>query len=136
MKNNCNNTDCQNQGTLCYKCNGVSFYKMPKQSNIKLKKSKRAGSSLERQSVYAHLQNNSGAGYRKGDVETNNTLIECKSTGKNCITIHREWLEENSQHASKYGKMPVLNIQFGGDQQIYSIVKTEDLEQLLILLED
>ena len=132
---NCKNTDCRNNDTLCYKCNGISFYQQVKTKSVKMRKSKRAGSELERKSVSAHLQSNSGAGWRKGDVETNNTLVECKSTGKQSISIKREWLESHIQDAIKYDKIPVLNFQYGGDRQIYSIVRNEDLESLLLLLE-
>lgn len=132
----CKNADCLNNDTLCYKCNGISFYKQMKSKTPKMRKSKRAGSSLERQSVSAHLQSNSGAGYRKGDVETNNLLIECKATGKQSMTVKREWLETNFKDALMYGKISVLNFQFGGDEQIYSIVRNEDLIDLLSLLDD
>jgi len=62
----------------------------------------------------ADLTPNSGARWHsKADLETENALIEIKSTTKDQIVIHKGWLEKIRNEALKQGKEPILVIDFG-----------------------
>lgn len=62
----------------------------------------------------AKLTPNSGARWHsKGDLTTETHLIEVKSTAKNQMVIHKDWLEKIRAEALKDGKDPILVIDFG-----------------------
>lgn len=57
----------------------------------------------------------SGAGWvHKGDVSTEDEVIECKATGKTQITIKAAWLEKVFGEAVRKLKRPVLEIELNG----------------------
>lgn len=77
---------------------------------------------------------NSGAtAFQKGDVTTNNILIECKTCveEKKSFSIKREWLEKNKEEAFEMGKdYSVLAFNFGPDTANYYVID-EKLFKLL-----
>ena len=77
---------------------------------------------------------NSGAtAFNKGDVTTDNILIECKTcvTEKKSFSIKKEWLEKNKEEAFEMGKdYSVLAFNFGPDTSNYYVIN-EKLFKLL-----
>ena len=69
---------------------------------------------------------NSGATpFQKGDVNTDNILIECKTKVKpsETMTIHKEWLEKNEKEALFMGKTySALAFNFGPNEKNYYII--------------
>lgn len=72
----------------------------------------------ERKTAAAHggrLTPRSGAGWvHKGDVSTEDEVIECKATGKTQITLKASWLEKVFNEAVRKLKRPVLEIELNG----------------------
>lgn len=67
---------------------------------------------------------NSGAPWHsKGDLKNDTQLIEVKSTDKNQMTVHKEWLEKIRTEAIKIGREPIIVIDFGDIKIIGSIEK-------------
>lgn len=66
---------------------------------------------------------NSGAtAFSKGDVTTDNWLIECKTTTteKKSFSVKKDWLEKNKEEAFAMGKeYNALVFDFGGGQRYY-----------------
>lgn len=61
----------------------------------------------------------SGAGWvHKGDVQTEDELIECKATGKTQITLKAEWLRKVFLEAAARLKRPVLEFQLDGQEYV------------------
>ena len=84
---------------------------------------------------------NSGAtAFDKGDVKTNEWLIECKTcvSEKNSVSIQRKWLDKNEEEAFAMGKNhSALCFNFGEDhhpQNNYII--TEEEFKRLVNMED
>lgn len=79
---------------------------------------------------------NSGAtAFNKGDVTTDNVLIECKTciSEKKSFSIKKEWLEKNKEEAFEMGKeYSVLAFNFGPDTKNYYVID----ERLFTLLQD
>jgi len=50
----------------------------------------------------------------KGDVKTQDYLMEAKRTDKNSITVKAEWLAKIDHEAINAGKKPALVIEIGG----------------------
>lgn len=69
---------------------------------------------------------NSGAtAFEKGDVQTDNILIECKTCieNKKSFSIKKEWLEKNKEEAFAMGKdYSVLAFNFGSNSENYYII--------------
>lgn len=69
---------------------------------------------------------NSGAtAFAKGDVATDNILIECKTCTENkkSFSIKKEWLEKNKEEAFAMGKdYSVLAFNFGPDSANYYVI--------------
>lgn len=68
---------------------------------------------------------NSGAtAFNKGDVQTDNFLIECKTSTseKQSFTVKREWLEKNAEERFAMGKdYSALAFDFGAGERYYII---------------
>lgn len=69
---------------------------------------------------------NSGAtAFNKGDVITDNMLIECKTCmdNKKSFSIKKEWLEKNKEEAFEMGKSySALAFNFGPDTDNYYVI--------------
>lgn len=70
---------------------------------------------------------NSGAtAFNKGDVVTDNWLIECKTTTKDALasfSIKREWLMKNAEEAFAMGKdYNALCFDFGNGSKRYYVI--------------
>ena len=78
------------------------------------------------QMLNAKRQANSGAtAFAKGDVKTNNILLECKTCirDKKSFAIKKEWLEKNKEEAFAMGRdYGVLAFNFGPGQKNYYIL--------------
>ena len=89
-------------------------------------------------SVGGHQVANSGATtFNKGDVFTDNFLIECKTCTKEqkTFTVKREWIEKNKEEAFAMGKSySALAIDFGDGEQHY-IIGQELFNKLLKMTE-
>lgn len=82
---------------------------------------------------------NSGAtAFQKGDVTTDNWLIECKTTTateKASFSIKREWLEKNKEEAFAMGKdYNALAFDYGDGKQFY-IIDEKTFKQIVEVLE-
>lgn len=68
---------------------------------------------------------NSGAtAFSKGDVRTEDFLIECKTktTESESMTIHRDWIDKNEEEAFAMGKpYSAIAIDFGSGENFYII---------------
>lgn len=87
--------------------------------------------SKKQEKKVAHANNgsvvsNSGAtAFNKGDVLTDNFLIECKTKTSEAksFSIKREWLEKNKEEAFAMGKTrSALAFNFGPDEPNYYII--------------
>ena len=81
------------------------------------------------------VQPNSGATpFLKGDVTTQDWLIECKTqlTSKQSITIKKEWLDklEEERLAMRKPNM-TLAFNFGPNEDIYYIVNEKTIKELI-----
>jgi len=65
---------------------------------------------------------------RKGDVRTDDLLIEHKWTGKKSVTIKSEVLEKITKEAILDSRMPVLGLHLDGEN--YVVLLEEDFFQL------
>lgn len=66
-------------------------------------------------SLSGHRQRGSGASdYAKGDVKTDDFLIECKQTEKKSLSVKGEWLSKITREAMAAGKLPALSIEIKG----------------------
>ena len=85
-------------------------------------------------------QSNSGATpFYKGDVTTNDWLIECKTatSEKSSFSIKREWLEKNREEAFAMGKSyNALAFDFGDNGNTYYVVDQKTFKTLLNNMED
>ncbi len=84
---------------------------------------------------------NSGAtAFNKGDVKTDDWLIECKTTTateKASFSIKKEWLEKNSEEAFAMNKThSALAFQFGVNEPNYYIISERHFKEYLRLLEE
>jgi len=83
-----------------------------------------------------HRQPNSGATmFAKGDVTLDYWLLECKTKTKKSesITIHKEWIDKNSQEALFIGKpYNAVVFNFGPGEKNYYIID----ENLFIELQE
>lgn len=83
---------------------------------------------------------NSGAtAFQKGDVQTDNWLIECKTTTateKASFSIKREWLEKNKEEAFAMGKeFNALAFDYGDGKNWY-VINEKTFKYFLELLEE
>ena len=100
-------------------------------------------SSRQEKSVAKSLKGktvpNSGATpFQKGDVSTDNWLIECKTktSPSESISIKREWLEKNEEEAfSMQKEHAALAFNFGDlhNPRNYYIISEEEFKRLLKL---
>lgn len=86
------------------------------------------------------VQPNSGATpFMKGDVTTDEWLIECKTclTDKKSFSIKQEWLTklEEERFAMRRSKM-ALAFNFGPDQEMYFVINEKTFKELIRKDED
>lgn len=98
-----------------------------------LKRIKRRSAAQERavEDTYGGRRTpGSGSGWRKrGDVETNGFLFECKSTeNKTQITIKDKDLRQVERRATPSGRVPVLTFDLDGRR--YHILTDADFAEL------
>lgn len=78
---------------------------------------------------------NSGATpFSKGDVRTDNWLIECKTstTAKASFSIKREWLDKNREEAFAMGKdYNALCFDFGNGSNRYYIIDEKTFKEVM-----
>lgn len=83
---------------------------------------------------------NSGAtAFNKGDVTTDNILIECKTctTEKKSFSIKKEWLEKNKEEAFEMGKSySVLAFNFGPNTDNYYIIDEKTFKEFKEVIEN
>ena len=83
---------------------------------------------------------NSGATpFIKGDVSTNNILIECKTTltNKNSFAIKKEWLEKIKKESFAMNKPYfALAFNFGPKEENYFIINENFFKNIVLLMED
>lgn len=83
---------------------------------------------------------NSGATtFRKGDVTTDNWLIECKTATKekSSFSIKRDWLDKNKEEAFAMGKLyNALCFDFGDNSQRYYILDEKTFKTVLRLFKE
>lgn len=82
---------------------------------------------------------NSGAtSFDKGDVVTEDILVECKTKVKTSeqITIKKEWIRKNREEAFAMGKQySTIAFNFGPDEENYYIIDEYMFKMLQELLE-
>ena len=78
---------------------------------------------------------NSGAtAFNKGDVTTDNILIECKTCcdDKKSFSIKKEWLEKNKEEAFEMGKShSVLVFNFGPSSENYYVIDEKTFKEFM-----
>lgn len=81
------------------------------------------------QAYGGRLTPRSGAGWvHKGDVSTEDEVIECKATGKSQITLKAAWLVKVFGEATRKLKRPVLELSLGGED--YVVLRRHDYLEL------
>ena len=123
------------------KCGQCTNYRLFAASNP----SKISGSIFENHVVkeYNQLKKQlaSGGAFYKGDLIDNNFLMECKlrttkSNGKTQITIKKEWLDNILNVARGEGReIAVLPFGFQEDEEVYVIMRLEDLVKISLSIE-
>lgn len=82
---------------------------------------------------------NSGAtAFSKGDVTTDDMLIECKTCvdNKKSFSIKKAWLEKNKEEAFEMGKSySALAFNYGPDSANYYVIDEKLFKELLNYLE-
>lgn len=80
---------------------------------------------------------NSGATrFLKGDVTTDEFLIECKTstTDKKSFVIHKEWIQKNEKESMEMGKYySAIAFDFGDNEQYY-IINSRLFKKLVTML--
>lgn len=74
--------------------------------------------------------------FSKGDVVTNNWLVECKTqtTEKKSFSIKKDWIEKATEEAFSTGKSHVaIAFNFGGEDQTQNlyVISERDFKTLL-----
>lgn len=86
------------------------------------------------------VQPNSGAtAFAKGDVKTDDWLIECKTktTSSDSMSIKKSWLEKNMHEALFLGKQySALAFNFGPNEKNYYIIDEDTMFLLINLLKE
>lgn len=78
----------------------------------KLKKSQQQESRLAG-IVGGKVQRGSGSkDFHKGDVKSQDLLIEAKRTDKDSMSVKKSWLVKIFRESMTYGKIPALSIEF------------------------
>ena len=102
--------------------------------------SKRQETSVARQVGGKRVANSGATPFHKGDVETNDFLIECKTvtgTKHKSFSIREEWLLKNREEAIGMGKHhSALAFQFGVDEPNYYIIDERQFMEYLFLLKE
>jgi len=81
--------------------------------------SKRQEQSIARNLNSAKRQPLSGADFRaKGDVKSEQFLIEAKRTDKASLSVRADWLEKITMEALQAGRQPALSIQLTFDNRL------------------
>lgn len=90
--------------------------------------------------VEGRQQSNSGAGtFQKGDVTTDEWLIECKTATKEkaSFSIKHEWLTKNKEEAFAMGKYyNALCFDYGDAGERYYVINEKMFKQLLQFLKE
>lgn len=74
---------------------------------------------------------NSGSGWiEKGDGQNENVICELKSTDANSYRIQLQDLQKIEHHGEVSHKIPVFAVQFIQAEEVYLVVKPEDLMDL------
>ena len=74
---------------------------------------------------------NSGSGWiEKGDGQNDNVICELKSTDANSYRLNLQDLQKVQHHGEVSHKVPVFAVQFLQAEELYLIVKPEDLQDL------
>ena len=145
---------CQNRDK-CYRCYNMSLYKETK-SHFGFKKpsfkKKRSYKDLNKKDSWKVLEEDvsatlndklkdsmtrrsrmSGAlPFEKGDVVDNLLNIECKERGaEKSFSIKKEWLQKASKEAEETGRRMCLPFRFKGDEDIYCVMKFEDIAEIV-----
>ena len=103
---------------------------------MKLKPTRFYSSNQEKKVAKAiggkQVSNSGATDFQKGDVTTDNILVECKTctTEKKSFSIKKEWLEKNKEEAFEMGKeYSVLAFNFGPDTDNYYILDERTFKQ-------
>ena len=113
-----------------------------KEENMKQNKRKRSGKFYRKNEneVMKLLgfkpTKNSGAGWiEKEDGENEHCLCQLKSTDANSIKINKLDIDKLLYHASVSKKLPVFAVQFLENNEIFLLVKPEDLSDIAKYIE-
>lgn len=153
----CQNTD------KCYRCFDQQLLKLP-EDKIKSKNSKKkvfrhdvanaddswkdleqnVADSLKRVPTMQEARRSRRSGalwFEQGDVVDSILHPECKErtgielkSGERSMSIQRGWLEKASSECRDSGKLMCLPFRFKGDEQIYNIMKFEDIAELVTMM--
>lgn len=78
---------------------------------------------------------NSGSGWvEKEDGESENVLCQLKSTDAQSIKVSKMDLDTLQYHAFVSHKIPVFAIQFLGSDELYLVIKPDNMEELSLYL--
>ena len=147
----------------CYRCYNSNLLKVKKISNRKVSKPSRMSSILPKNDNKELTCDNSwetlekdvtdslndvptidearrarasGAlWFEKGDIIDSILHPECKErTAEKSFSIKREWLEKALDECKYSGKFMCLPFRFKGDRQVYTVMRNEDIMELVTLM--
>lgn len=154
---------CENKDK-CYRCFNQKLLKLPKSKfsnkkttkkhvyNYEVANSKNSWEDLEQQVADglnkiptikdARRSIASGAlWFEKGDVVDDILHPECKErtgrtlkTGEKSLSLKREWLEKAYHEARDSNKIMCLPFRFKGDDNIYTVIRFPDLQELITIM--
>lgn len=140
----CNNQYNCTYGTCRERAIITAYNNLMERNQMKNKKSTRYYSGRQERKVAKALNGklvaNSGAtAFNKGDVTTDNVLIECKTciSEKKSFSIKKEWLEKNKEEAFEMGKdYSILAFNYGPDTDNYYVIDERLFKQLMEVIDN
>ena len=147
--------DCKNYPDKCYRCVDGKLYKSKTGRKVKITEKphdmKKAMSddswedleqniadALNRIPTIREARRSRASGalwFEKGDVIDKILHPECKErAAEKSFSIKREWLEKATEECKFNDKVMCLPFRFKGDDQIYTVMRNEDIMELVTMM--
>jgi hypothetical protein len=146
---------CKNYPDKCYRCRDYKLRNIPGEKGVKIVEHKHDESVATSDNSWEDLEqrvadelNNvpdiekarrsraSGAlWFEKGDIQDQLLHPECKErTAEKSFSIKREWLEKALDECKYSDKTMCLPFRFKGDDQVYVVLRNQDLMELITMM--
>lgn len=147
--------DCKNYPDKCFRCNGEKLFssKSGKKKSLFIKRTdnevafsddswedleQQVADALNRVPSIREARRSRASGalwFEKGDVIDKILHPECKErAAEKSFSIKREWLEKAEQECRLNNKVMCLPFRFKGGEQIYTVMRNEDIMELVTMM--